>query len=214
MMFSGVKLWSQDLQVRSADDTVVLGGQIAHNGSREANLRALATRITRGLHRVDASGAAAIAQWVRRHIEYRQETPGVEILNGPYTTLRYRVGDCDDLVILWVALCRSIGLDAHFAGVKRVGTENYVHAVGYIPGERTFYELTDDRSYGGQLLPVVMNHLPNGLEALFYSYESESLQLATPGGVGVEQRALRLIDKPGVLFAIVAGAVALLTWRS
>lgn len=214
MRFSGVKLWSQDIRVRSADDTVVLGGQIAQNSSREANLRALATRITHGLHRVDASGAATIAQWVRRHIEYRQETPGVEILNGPYTTLRYRVGDCDDLVILWVALCRSIGLDAHFAGVRREGTTNYVHAIGYVPGERTFYELTDDRRYGGKLLPVVMGHLPDGLEALFYSYEFESLQVATPGGVGVEQRALRWVDQPGVLFAAVAGAVALLTWRS
>ena len=214
MGFREVKLWSRDVEVATSDDTVVMAGQLADNASRESRLRALAPRITAGLHRVDISGARVIAQWVRRHITYRQETPGVEVLQGPYTTLRYRVGDCDDLVILWVALCRAIGIDATFAGVKRQGADGYVHAIGYVPAQRTFYELTDDRTYGGRLLPIVFGQLPAGLVAVFYSSGDGRLLPAAGGGLAPNERVLGWVARPGVLFAALAGTLALLTWRS
>lgn len=209
-----VKLWSKDIEVSSADDTVRLAGQIAHNASRDAKLRALATKITRNCTRIDVSGAYVIAQWVRKHIRYRQETPGVEILNGPYTSLKYRVGDCDDLVILWVALCRSIGIDATFAGVHRTGQPSYVHAIGYIPSERTFYELTDDRAYSGVLLPIVCARLPAGLEAVYCDATIGSLVHAPGGGTSVARKAVRFMDQPSFVWCAVAIGAALIAWST
>lgn len=212
--FDDIKLRSRDFGVAHADDTVIVGGRLAHNASREARLRELATRITDGVIRVDINGAEAIARWVRKTIRYRQETPGVEILQGPFTTLRTRVGDCDDLVILWVALCRSIGIDAAFAGVRVKGTSDYVHAMGYLPADRTFVEVTDDRAYGGRRHPLLSGTLPNGHEAVHYDATSERLVAAPGGGAAVSKRAWRLVERPGFGLVAALGVLALLAWRS
>lgn len=209
-----VSLWSRDLEVNSADDTVRLAGEIADNASRDTKLRALAADITRNCVRIDVSGAVTIARWVRKHIRYRQETPGVEVLQGPYTTLKYRVGDCDDLVILWVALCRSIGLDVAFSGVRRTGSKSYVHAIGYAPKERTFYELTDDRAYSGLMNPILTPRLPQGCEAVYWHAPTGDLVPAEGGGAPLGASAIRMIDRPGVVWGAIAAAAALIAWSS
>lgn len=214
LRFDDIKLRARDLSVHSADETVVLAGQLAHRASRESRLRALATRITDRLIRVDVNGSAEIARFVRRAIRYRMETPGVEILQGPFTTLETKVGDCDDLVILWVALCRSIGIDATFAGVRQKGGTDYVHAIGYLPAEKTFVELTDDRVYGGRRQPLLSGSLPAGLEALYWSPVDGRLVLAQGGGASFTRGALRVVDRPGFGAVATLGVLALLLWRS
>lgn len=210
-MLDRVKLTHRDLEVPSADETVVLAGSIAHKYSRDGRLRALATRITRGLSRVDQDGALRIAQWVKRTIEYRQETPGVEILQGPYTTLHYQVGDCDDLVILWACLCLSIGIDARFAGVRKIGRPDYVHAIGYAPAQKCFYELTDDRAYGGRKLPIVQSDMARGYEALAYNPHANALECAQGGG-DVTQAARDETRRVHHKWALSALTVAALMW--
>lgn len=214
LRFDDIKLRARDLSVRSADETVVLAGQLSHRASRESRLRTLAARITDRLIRVDVNGSAEIARFVRRSIRYRMETPGVEILQGPFTTLQTKVGDCDDLVILWVALCRSIGIDATFAGIRQKGATDYIHAIGYLPNERTFVELTDDRIYGGKRQPLLYGKLPPGLEALYWSPLDGRLLPAEGGGAGFKQGALRLIDRPGFGAVATLSALAFLYWRS
>lgn len=175
-------------------------------------MRALATTITANCVRVDVSGPLAIAKWVRRHIRYRQETPGVEILQGPYTTLKTKVGDCDDVTILWVALCRSIGLDAAFAGVQQANTHDYVHAMGYMPEERTFYELTDDRAYAGAWLPYMTARLPGELRAVYWDSSTGNLLPAVGGGSLTSRRAVRTMDQPEFVWVAIAAAALLIAW--
>ena len=213
-LFADVQIRARDLHVRDADATVAMAGRLAHDASRDHRLRELATRITAGVLRVDVNGEEAIGEWVRKTIRYRQETPGVEILQGPYTTLKTRVGDCDDLAILWVTLCRSIGIHATFAGVRAKGSSEYAHAMGYLPDERTFVELTDDRAYGGRRLPLLSGKLPAGYEALYYDEASERLRPALEGGAPAHRRAMRLIDRPGFGLAATAIVIGLLAWRS
>lgn len=201
----------KDVKVRTADETVVMAAQIADQYSRDTAIRELAARITDGLVRVDVSGPERIAKWVRMHIRYRQETPGVEILQGPYTTLKSRVGDCDDLVILWMCLCRSIGINAMFCGARYIGDEDYLHAIGYLPEHRVFYELTDDRAYGGKKTKIIQPLMPSGVEAVYHDLDQSGLQRAQGGG-SIEGSALRWIDKPGAVVVAIAVVVGALLW--
>ena len=204
----------RDLRLPSHEAVVELAGRHAHAQSLEPDLRRLAADLTQGLLRVDLRGAQAIARWIRGYIRYRQETPGVEVLQGAYTTLKHRVGDCDDLVLLWMALCRSVGIDATFVGVRRRGSTGFVHAVGYVPSLRMYYELTDDRRYGGRRAAIEQTTLPAGCEGLYWSPDDERLHLAVGGGPGWSNRAMSCVDVP--LFPVVAIGVvaAVVLWRA
>lgn len=144
--------------------TVQAANQIAQVRSMDAPIRALACKIVGNMTHAPSEAPMRIAVWIRENVRYTQETPMVEILQGPYRTLGDTVrvqtpmgpfqfrgtgtGDCDDLSILFACLCRSIGVPAYLAGIaKSSKPDSFFHAMGYCNGQ--FYELSKDAPYGG-----------------------------------------------------------------
>lgn len=64
-----------------------------------------------------AARAAAIERWVRGNVAYARERG--EILETPLWVLRHRVGDCDGLAGLVLAMGRSVGLRGRAALLLR-----------------------------------------------------------------------------------------------
>lgn len=130
--------------------------RLAHEFAKEPALRVLAAQICETVDDIHGSGALRIAEWIRQHIRYMQEAG--EIIQGPFHTLALRIGDCDDLVTLWVCLCRSIGIEAVLVGMCQKGQKKppFAHAVGMAGGR--LYELTDDRQYSmrGEASQILM----------------------------------------------------------
>lgn len=144
--------------------TVQAANQIAQVRSMDAPIRALACKIVGNMNHAPSEAPMRIAVWIRENVRYTQETPMVEILQGPYRTLGDTVrvqtpmgpfqfrgtgtGDCDDLSILFACLCRSIGIQAYLAGIAKSNKpDSFFHAMGYCNGQ--FYELSKDAPYGG-----------------------------------------------------------------
>lgn len=116
----------------------------------DAPLRKLSGQILKGCTNVPKYGPVKIARWIRRNIDYLQEAPFIEVLQGPYTTLETGVGDCDDLAGLWVALTRAAGLETYVVGVAEVNNPaSPYHAIGYDAGTRRHFDPTNDTRYGG-----------------------------------------------------------------
>jgi hypothetical protein len=139
-----------DSNTATPTDRVRIANELVHQKALDPPLRAVAQRIVANTRDIPHQGARDIARWVRKQIRYAQEAPGVEVLQGPYTTLRYGMGDCDDLAILWATLCRSIGLEAYVAGVaETTEPDSFYHAVGYDDDNGKHYELSRDHRYGG-----------------------------------------------------------------
>ena len=145
-------------------DTVRISNEIAQQRSLDAPIRALGSMIIGDITNAKTQIPERVANWIRKNVKYTQETPMVEVLQGPYRTLGGDIkvntpmgpfafrgtgtGDCDDLSILFATLCRSLGLEAHLVGVAKIGTpDNFFHAMGYYNG--VFYELSKDKPYGG-----------------------------------------------------------------
>jgi hypothetical protein len=144
--------WSPDARLLAAN-------QMAHTASMEPRFRHLAAAILNGqppygespyCRNIPKKAGLCFARWIRSSITYLQETPGVEILQGPVTTLATRVGDCDDNAILWATLMLSSGLVGRVVGVadRRVPND-YYHAVVYDEGAGRHYEVSCDLRYGG-----------------------------------------------------------------
>ena len=150
--------------VMTKRETVQAANDIAQIRSLDAPIRALAVAIVGPLTNAQVEVPARIAAWIREKVQYTQETPMVEVLQGPYRTLGSSVsvqtpmgpyrfggtgtGDCDDLSILFACLCRSIGVPAYVAGIAPEGkVDSFFHAMGFSGG--IFYELSKDRPYGG-----------------------------------------------------------------
>ena len=148
----------------TTQQTVEIANKIAHLRSLDAPIRALAVQIVGNMRHAKTEAPFRIASWIRENVRYTQETPLVEVLQGPYRTLGNNVrvqtpmgpfefrgtgtGDCDDLSILFACLCRSIGIEAFLAGIARKDRpESFFHAMGYSNGN--FYELSLDAPYGG-----------------------------------------------------------------
>ena len=144
--------------------TVQIANEIAHLRSMDAPIRALASSIVGDLTHAKRDVPIRIARWIRENVKYTQETPLVEILQGPYRTLGNNIkvetpmgpfqfsgtgtGDCDDLSILFATLCRSVGIEGYLAGIAKYNRpEGFFHAMGYAEG--LFYELSLDAPYGG-----------------------------------------------------------------
>lgn len=146
--------------------TIQVANEIAMQSSLEAPIRALSGEIVRGCQDAFREGPERIASWIRSNVQYGQESPGIEILQGPFSTIPSTVrvgnfvfsgtgvGDCDDLSILFAALCRASGITAFAVGVAdaKDRDDHYFHAMGYTPDGR-FYELSLDEPYGGSPKP-------------------------------------------------------------
>lgn len=150
--------------VMTKRETVQVANDLAQVRSLDAPIRALAVAIVGPLKDAKVEVPRKVAAWIRENVQYTQETPMVEVLQGPYRTLGRNVsiqtpmgpyrfggtgtGDCDDLSILFACLCRSIGVPAYVAGIAPTGKpDSFFHAMGFADG--VFYELSKDRPYGG-----------------------------------------------------------------
>lgn len=151
--------------ILSTQQTVQAANEVAHMRSMDAPIRALASSIVGDLSEAKSQVPMRVAVWIRKNVKYTQETPMVEILQGPYRTLgptikvqtpmgpfQFRgvgTGDCDDLSILFATLCRSVGVEAFLAGIAKTNRpDGFFHAMGYCNG--MFYELSKDGPYGGR----------------------------------------------------------------
>jgi hypothetical protein len=129
--------------------------KIAENAGRDPKMATLAVSIFRskGVQPRDYKGqAAALLKWVQENIYYVNEPD--ERLQEPNYTLKVKYGDCDDLVILLYALCRSVRLPCKLviSGTDSSGKRHRYHqGDGSItPGVKWshIYMMVGDRPYG------------------------------------------------------------------
>jgi len=176
--------------------TVQAANQVAQARSMDAPIRALASKIVGDLHHAKTEVPMRIAHWIRENVKYTQETPMIEILQGPYRTLGDTVrvqtpmgpfqfrgtgtGDCDDLSILFACLCRSVGVPACVAGIAKANKpDGYFHAMGYCNG--VFYELSKDAPYGGLGGKQIAARAPYpNIVAMIYDPAAGNYQKITP----------------------------------
>lgn len=157
-------------------DRVRIANEIALSSSRESYVRRAATAAIAHCANVRRNGARCIAEWIRANVVYSQETPGVEILQGPIHTLRYRVGDCDDLAILWASMMLACGLDGAVAGVaKRASVDTFYHAVGVEWPSQRHWELSVDGRWGGRHRPPLRFRVPADSVTVVYMTDADRL---------------------------------------
>jgi transglutaminase-like putative cysteine protease len=63
----------------------------------------------------------AIAEWVRRHVEYRHGT--TDAMTSAYDTATERIGVCRDFAHLAIAFCRALGIPARYLSGYALGLE-------------------------------------------------------------------------------------------
>lgn len=160
------------IEHRSPWERVALANQIALEAATDSAIRRAALHALRGCGNVPRDGGEWLTRWIRHNVEYSMEAPGVEVLQGPLHTLSYRVGDCDDLAILWCAMARSVGIEARFCGVAdERDPETMVHAVGYDAGTGKHWELSEDWRWGGNRWQPLRFTTPPGYFTLWWSPE-------------------------------------------
>jgi hypothetical protein len=182
--------------VMTTKETIRAANEVAALRSLDAPVRALASQIVGDLQYAKRDIPYRIADWIRKNVKYTQETPYVEILQGPYRTLGKNVtvqtpmgpyqfqgtgtGDCDDLSILFACLCRSIGIEAYLVGISKAATpSNYFHAMGYSNG--LFYELSLDAPYGGVGSAEICSEVPfSKIHACLYDCARKQYYEFTP----------------------------------
>lgn len=177
----GVKHQYRDMKM-TPEQNVKVANEMALKFSPDAPLRGLAMRIIGETDNVFRDGPPRIANWIVTNVRYGQESPGIEVIQGPYTTLPpgiiigdfkfggIGVGDCDDLALLWATLCRAAGIEAFFCGIcDGPFNGSFMHAMGYCGANGKFYELSKDEPYGGvPNKPVEMAGIPLGQSAYYY----------------------------------------------
>lgn len=99
------------------DRTLSCMKQLVRRFRRDPTIVRTARRILHayGIERDDTVGEAkAIYRFLRRHVRYTKDPVGVELVQDPLLTLRWRTGDCDDISVLGASLAESIGLESRF----------------------------------------------------------------------------------------------------
>jgi hypothetical protein len=132
---------------RNQAQIVIRANQMAREASMDTLMRELGAAICGGDCNIQRDGYRRIALWIRKNCRYVQESYGIEKLQGPYSTLRSRVMDCDDGAILWATLCRAIGLNAVAVGIG-TAPEQLGHMVGMNADTGRLYELSTGEGYG------------------------------------------------------------------
>lgn len=167
---------------------IAQANQMALEAAKDPYIRHAAVEALKGCHNIRARGAEHIAKWLRKNITYSEEALGVEVLQGPFTTLALRSADCDDLAITWCALTRACGLDTYVAGVASVDDPNaLLHAVGYDNGSNTHWELSKDYRWGGPLFQPLVFKRPTGYLTVWWSPEEHRKGYWVDRGNGYER---------------------------
>lgn len=119
-------------QMAAVDATVAKMQEIAGSqyGSKSPKIRAAAINIIRqaNVAEKDYYGQiVAIHEWIKRNILYVKDPVGQETLSYPEELLfNTRAGDCDDMVVLEMALLASVGIKS-FPVVMGVNPQVYSH---------------------------------------------------------------------------------------
>ena len=202
--------------------SVKISNQIADRSSMEVPIRALAATIIYGCDNVPAKGPRLIAEWVRANIIYTHESVGKELLQGPMGTLPWWLtvpheptqtlssqhslgkvhqfrgagtGDCDDLAILWAALCRAIGCEAFVVGLGQLEAQGFFHAIGLCQGK--FYELSLDHTYGNNKRPVIIQSFPASTQCVWFDPMTDSFYRVVCGQRMAERASKFAADTMG-----------------
>lgn len=124
--------------------------EIAREGSRDFNIRALAIEIVgEPLQKDYASEAKRLLKFVRDHIRYIRDTYSAEVLQYPQVTLGQNGGDCDDKCILLGALLASVGHAVRFIGMAQIADRfSHVWVQVNIDGKWVDLEPTEPIGYG------------------------------------------------------------------
>ncbi len=98
----------------------------------------------------------AIADWIRRHVEYRYGT--TDSMTSAYDIATQRVGVCRDFAHLFIAFCRALGIPARYVSGYALGLEPpdfHGYAQVYVGG--TWHNV--DSTFGGvrpALVPIAV----------------------------------------------------------
>src|SRR5262249_18276229 len=101
----------------------------------QSDLLARMSRGEFGHHKTGGERVLAIAEWVRRHVEYRYGT--TDSLTSALATATERTGVCRDLAHLVIAFCRSLDIPARYVSGYALGLEPpdfHGYAQAYIGG--------------------------------------------------------------------------------
>lgn len=108
-------------------------------GKRDFRVRTVVGQVIAGCPPKDYECyARSIYHFCRDEIKYAFDPNGVELLEAPYRILESRVADCDSIVMLFAAMCESIGLPVEFVTIKadrmRPSEFSHVFARVKVPG--------------------------------------------------------------------------------
>lgn len=151
---------------QAVDQTVKRMAEIAYGeyGSRSSKIRALGINIVRdaGVTEKDYYGEIlAIHEWIKKNIRYIRDPVNQETLSHPEETVfNSKAGDCDDMVVLEMALLGAIGIKSHPVVVgMQPGMYSHVYMVATVPPGR-------HRMAGKKIsLDPIMKNWPAGREA-------------------------------------------------
>ena len=121
------------------DKRLVVIREIVERYGRDTRISDLAVHILRsdGIKPRDYKGqAAALLRWVQTNIYYVNEP--CERLQAPLATIRMGYGDCDDMVILLMALLHSIHLPTKLVIAGKKGKQ----LIRHIEGDRLLSGIT------------------------------------------------------------------------
>jgi len=71
----------------------------------------------------------AVFSFVQSHVRYSLDTNDVEVIQGPWQTLRLGYGDCDDMAILTATLLECLGHPCCFCAVGFGDQGDYSHVL-------------------------------------------------------------------------------------
>jgi transglutaminase-like putative cysteine protease len=109
--------------------TLAVMRQLVRTYSRDAGVRTLALRLTRGIPQYDPVGeVAALHGFARDAITYREDIEDTETVQTPVYTLQEGAGDCDDKVTLLCTLLTCLGYKTCFFAVGFGGPYEHVLA--------------------------------------------------------------------------------------
>jgi transglutaminase-like putative cysteine protease len=156
----------------------------------------------------DREKAAQIFRWVQQNIKYVafEDSLGGFVPREPEVVLHRRFGDCKDMSALLRALCRSVGLEAHYVwiGSRKIPYRyedtplpfvfNHMIAVVKLDGKWVFMDGTDPQIPFGKI-PYALQDKEGLIGINATDYEVVNMPIATPEQNGLIDSSYVKIDK-------------------
>ena len=133
----------------SAAQSVTLVRSSSDHRPQSHLLSKVVSELFQRIHRIEANRPSLriivqeVLGWIRNHLDYELQsgTPSIEV------TLRRRSGDCNELSQIFVALMRSIGIEAEmvFGLIHQDGSRWAYHAWARVSDGKHWYEVDPSR---------------------------------------------------------------------